>query len=102
MQELKTDTVTSYLSMARSMSKLVTISLTMNLVEKGLLTLDDPITKYIPEFKHLKVAVGPNGEDLGSLNNYADNIKQTVREKDCPVKTVAIQKQITIKDLFIH
>lgn len=85
-----------------SMSKLVTISLTMNLVEKGVLTLDDPITKYIPEFKHLKVAVGPNGEDLGSLNNYADNIKQTVREKDCPLKTVAIQKQITIKDLIIH
>ena len=46
-----------------SMSKVVTISLTMNLVEKGVLTLDDPITNYIPEFKHLKEAVGTKGEE---------------------------------------
>lgn len=34
----------------------------MVLYEKGLWTLDDPITKFIPEFANLKV-IGPNGPD---------------------------------------
>ena len=43
-----------------SMSKLVTISLAMDLMEEGLLKLDDPVSKYIPEFSNLKVAVDSN------------------------------------------
>jgi len=31
-----------------SMSKIVTISLTMDLVEDGILKLEDPVSKYIP------------------------------------------------------
>ena len=31
------------------MSKIVTISITMDLVEDGILKLDDPVSKYIPE-----------------------------------------------------
>ena len=40
-----------------SMSKLVTISIAMDLIEDGLLSVNDPVIKYIPEFKNLKVAV---------------------------------------------
>ena len=40
-----------------SMSKLVTISVAMDLIEENKLSLSDPVIKYIPEFKDLKVAV---------------------------------------------
>ena len=52
-----------------SMSKIVTISITMDLVEDGLLSLDEPVSKYIPEFKNLKVALTENGS---SLTAYAE------------------------------
>jgi len=43
-----------------SMSKIVTISITMDLVEDGLLKLEDPVSKYIPELSGLKVALSNN------------------------------------------
>ena len=46
-----------------SMSKIITISILLDLVEDGLVRLDDPIEKYIPEFKDLKVAVANNGQE---------------------------------------
>jgi len=50
-----------------SMSKIVTISLTMDLVEDGILQLDDPVTKYIPEFVNLKVAISKKRETIIKL-----------------------------------
>ena len=50
-----------------SMSKIVTISIVMNLVEKGLLKLDDPVEKFIPEFKNLKVAQSKDGRSLSEF-----------------------------------
>src|SRR6056300_4454 len=52
-----------------SMSKIVTISLLLDLVEDGILDLNDPITDFIPEFKDLKVAVDANGKSLASIAN---------------------------------
>ena len=54
-----------------SMSKIVTISLTMDLVEDGILKLDDPVTKYIPEFTNLKVALSKEGKPL---TNYGERL----------------------------
>ena len=48
------------------MSKIVTISLTMDLVEDGILKLEDPVSKYIPEFSNLKVALSNNNQALTS------------------------------------
>ncbi|MEL7219043.1 MAG: serine hydrolase domain-containing protein, partial [Pseudomonadota bacterium] len=47
-----------------SMSKIVTISAALDMIEDGLLTFDDPVAKFIPEFKDLEVAVAPSGNSL--------------------------------------
>jgi len=49
-----------------SMSKIITISLLLDLVEDGLVQLNDPIEKFIPEFKDLKVAVAENNQSLAT------------------------------------
>lgn len=46
-----------------SMSKPITGTALMLLVDEGQVKLDDPIEKYLPEFKELKVA-GANGAEL--------------------------------------
>jgi CubicO group peptidase (beta-lactamase class C family) len=43
---------------AYSMSKLITCVATLMLVEEGRLNLDDPVAKYLPEFKDVKVWKG--------------------------------------------
>ena len=43
---------------AYSMSKIITCVGTLILVEDGRLKLDDPVAKYLPEFKELKVWTG--------------------------------------------
>jgi len=47
-----------------SMTKPVLGVATMILVEEGLLKLDDPVSKYIPGFDHLRVYVSGEGEDM--------------------------------------
>lgn len=64
-----------------SMSKIVTISLTMDLVEDGILKLEDPVTKYIPEFSNLKVALSKEGKPL---TNYGEGLGVDVQENDEP------------------
>ena len=60
--ELKVDKNT--LMRIWSMSKIVTISIVMDLVEEKLISLDDAVTDYIPEFKSLDVAQSPDGRSL--------------------------------------
>ena len=43
---------------AYSMSKLITCVATLMLIEEGRLNLDDPVAKYLPELKDLKVWTG--------------------------------------------
>ena len=44
-----------------SMTKPVTATAAMILIEQGKIGLDDPVSKYIPEFKHMRVVDGPTG-----------------------------------------
>lgn len=60
-----------------SQSKGITAAAVMMLVDEGKLSLDDPVEKYLPEFKDQKVAAG-NGQ------------------------TVARVRSITIRDLLSH
>src|ERR1700760_905648 len=46
-----------------SMSKPITTVAAMLLVEEGKLQLDDPLSKFIPEFKDVKVGMQSTGED---------------------------------------
>ncbi len=61
-----------------SMTKPVTTVAAMMLVEDGKIQLDDPVVKYLPEFKDLRVHTGKGDE------------------------TVAAQRAMTIRDLMRH
>jgi CubicO group peptidase (beta-lactamase class C family) len=74
-----------------SMSKPITGVAVLLLAEEGKLRLSDPVSKFIPEFKNMKVAVAkpgarPAGEDR---NNTAYDVVSATRE-------------ITIHDLLTH
>jgi len=76
-----------------SMSKIVTISVVLDLVEDGILSLDDPVAQFIPEFADLKVAVSASGADLS-----------TIEDKDaaCPLQQVPMNSVMTVLDLINH
>lgn len=76
-----------------SMSKIVTISLVMDLVEDGVLSLDDAVTDTLPELAGLSVAVGPNGEDLAVIEN---------KSAGCPLQLEPVTETMTVRDLMNH
>lgn len=67
-----------------SQSKAVTSVAVMMLMEEGKLLLNDPVSRYIPEFKETYVAVKPGG---GEARGYS---------------LVPAKRQITIRDLLTH
>lgn len=79
-----------------SMSKIVTISLVLDLIEDGILSLSDPVTKYIPEFVDLKVATTTNGERLAAIPWGPE------RANACPVELVPNDSVMTILHLINH
>ena len=64
------------------MSKIITICIALDLMEDGLLSLNDPVVKYIPEFSKLQVATSPDSSILVENNWY--NIDST-RKNPCPL-----------------
>ena len=84
-----------------SMSKIVTISLTMDLVEDGLLKLDDPVSKYIPELSGLKVALSNKNE---ALTNYGQTLGNDNSEfqDPCPLNLVESNSEMTVLQLINH
>lgn len=75
-----------------SMSKPVTGVAIMMLLEEGKLTLLDPVSKFIPEFKNLKVAVPQPAPASANGNGRAET----------PFYTVPPSREITIRDLLTH
>jgi CubicO group peptidase (beta-lactamase class C family) len=78
-----------------SMSKIVTISITLDLIEEGILNFDDPVVKYIPEFENLKVAVSKDGIPLSKVD-------RSDTTNACPFELVAIDSTMTILHLLNH
>ncbi len=76
-----------------SMSKIVTISLALDLIEDGVISMDDDVSLYVPQFKNLKIAKGPNGESLNEWNPDQDL---------CPIIEDEVEYIMTIRDLFNH
>jgi len=68
-----------------SMSKPITSVAAMMLVEQGKLALDDPVSKYLPEWTEMSVLVETQGEN-----------GQTTH------KEVPTQRPITVRDLLRH
>lgn len=95
-----------------SMSKIITISLVLDLMEDGLLRLDDPVTQYIPEFSSLKIAVNSEGEPLGDVvkdyfaqgnpdaGPYENN--PTLSAQNCPWELMDNPTVMTVEDLINH
>lgn len=77
-QQMKTDNIFRI----ASMTKAITVAATMMLFEEGYFALDDPVSKYIPEFSNMQVMV----EDTAN--------KSYVLEK--------ARSQITIRHLLNH
>jgi CubicO group peptidase (beta-lactamase class C family) len=67
-----------------SMSKAVTAAMTMDLIEDGLLSLDDDVSQFIPEFENLKVAV-------------FDTV-----DAACPYEVEDLKTTMTIRHLLNH
>jgi len=78
-----------------SMTKPIVGVAIMMMVEEGKLHLNDPVSRYIPEFRGMKVGVaqppqtGPGGGRVGA-------------EQAAQFYTVPAQREITIKDLLTH
>lgn len=78
-----------------SMTKPVTGVAIMMMMEEGKLRITDPVSKYIPSFKDLKVAVA-EPKRAGAANAGAD--------EPTPLKyySVPAEREITIRDLLTH
>jgi CubicO group peptidase (beta-lactamase class C family) len=75
-----------------SMTKPVVGVAIMMLVEESRLHLNDPVSRYIPEFREMKVAVAqPAGRGGGAAPGAAPQFY-----------TVPAQREITVKDLLTH
>lgn len=66
-----------------SQTKAITSIAVMMLFEEGKLLLDDPISKYIPEFAH-------------------PNVLDKFNEKDTTYTTIPAKREVTIRDLLTH
>jgi CubicO group peptidase (beta-lactamase class C family) len=75
-----------------SMTKPVVGAAIMMMVEEGRLRLNEPVSRYIPEFRNMKVAVLQTGGGRGA--GPAPAAPQFY--------TVPAQREITIKDLLTH
>jgi len=79
-----------------SMTKPVVGTSIMMMVEEGKVRLTDPVSKFIPEFKDLKVAVpmaaGPGAAPAGGRGAAAE----------ARYYTVPAEREITIRDLLTH
>jgi len=78
-----------------SMSKIITISVALDLIEDGLLNFDDPVIKHIPEFKDLKVAVAEDGRSISEFG-WED------KEGACPYQLVDNDSVMTVLHLINH
>lgn len=78
-----------------SMSKIVTITTVLDLAEDGVLDLDDPVRKFIPEFADLQVAVGPDGADLSQAD-------EATKAAACPLVREPQVRDMTIRHLLNH
>lgn len=86
-----------------SMSKPITGAAVMMLVEEGKIRLNDPISRFIPEFKNLnKVAVAKPGAQAGGGGRGGAPAPGGRGAPPPEFDTVSASREITIKDLLTH
>jgi len=75
-----------------SMTKPVTSTAIMILAEQGRIDLSDPVSRYLPEFKFMRVAMPKQKKD----------VKQTSGVSPDEYELVSAYRPITIRDLLMH
>ena len=84
------------------MSKPVAAVSVMMMVEEGKIRLTDPISRFIPEFANMKVAVAPPGGRAGGAPAGPGGPGGGRGGPPPPVDLVTVNRQITVKDLLTH
>ena len=86
-----------------SMSKIVTISVVLDLVEDGVLSLEEPVAEYIPEFSDMRVAVTADGKALAEVatGGFAGNDAGDLASA-CPFELVPAAGEMTLRHLINH
>ena len=79
-----------------SMTKLVTIVATLDLVEDGVLSLSDPVTDYLPELADTLVATGTDGASL------TDRPAEGEGGSKCPIVLRKPTTTMTVEHLLTH
>lgn len=80
-----------------SMTKPVTGLAIMMMLEEGKVRLTDPVSRYIPEFRGMKVAVALPGQPAGGRGRGAQSAPAAPQ-----FYTVPAEREITVKDLLTH
>ena len=78
-----------------SMSKIVTISVVLDLVEDGVLGLEDPVAGFIPEFSDMQVAVTADGTNLAEITPEQAG-------SACPFDLAPAGAEMTLRHLINH
>lgn len=79
-----------------SMSKMITCTCALQLFEQGRFILDDPISKYLPEFEKMKISDEFKSDKNSALVSTGNVIGTSDEEAD----NGYAKNPITIKDLF--
>ena len=84
-----------------SLTKVVTAVAIMKLVEEGKLSLDDPISKHLPQFARMRVCADRRYSLERGISMAAFLPKLLFFRTD-KVQTVPVEREITIRDLLSH
>ncbi|WP_161554791.1 serine hydrolase domain-containing protein [Ereboglobus luteus] len=87
-----------------SMSKPMTAAAFMMLVDEGKVSLDDPVSKYIPSFAQRQKIVSKESEKLGDIANYTRDPGAPEAESKQAAAPAAVYRKttITIRHLLSH
>lgn len=87
---MQTDAIFRIMSMTKP---IVAVSILI-MMEEGRVRLTDPLSKFIPELRGLKVAVLDGRRNTTSIGDAAPSTR--------PVQTVPATRELTIRDLLTH
>ena len=71
----------------------------MMMIEEGLISPEDPVEKYIPEFKGIQVAVAEEAASKDTKSKSKDDVK---KQMVFDYQLVDVNRPVTIHDLLTH
>ena len=86
------------------MSKFVTITIIMDLVEENIIDLNHPVTDYIPEFSGLQVAQSSKGISLSKYTNadFVSAAEMLDKGNACPIILADTDSIMRVRHLVNH